>query len=195
MFHIFIDASSLMPGAAALASRFEGESYEPTALRLCWSNLVQLAERGRRPIRTRFAGSYPESLDPECLVVARSRSYDARFLEQGVGQESGYGMWDGFLDLTMRAAIESFRPTQHLVLLGLDGDSALDDETYRGAFLFVLSRGWHVEVVSWSAHVSARLRTLASDLSLLSITELDGFYRQVTAVGGQRECSPLDAPM
>ena len=181
--HVFVDNSNILGGAQRCAQ--EKEPHVPwPALRVYFRNLFALLENGRERSSGIVGGSMPPGSE-DLWTYARELGYntdlltkvqldDGRLGEQGV---------DEVICLKMANCVLDFRTPQVMVVATGDGRVSDFGVGFVDQVERALSHDWRVEIYSWKAQTSGRLRDLCRrhpDSAV--VIDLDPFYESLTFV-------------
>lgn len=184
--HVFWDNSNVWGGAQD-TSKIKEPNVPWFALRVYFKNIHMLATQNRDAPTKVMAGSVP----PECEELwgyARSIGYDTDLLyriKDSGGRKTEQAV-DEMLHLKMANTVLDFSPPQTMIVLSGDGDKSKFNTSFPTQINRALSRGWDVEIYSWSSCYNAhKYRRLSSAYpGKLKIVKFDPYYYQLTFVKG-----------
>jgi hypothetical protein len=185
--HIFIDNSNIYGGAQAVA--LEREKV-PTwkCVRLNYQNLFRLIRYQRTNIRTvMLAGSVPPG-NEALWDAAREAGCDTTLLRKirwpdgGGFQEQGV---DEVIHLRIGNVILDADVPGTIVIGTGDGAQTNQGCSFTDQVVRAAKHGWQVEIWSWKAQLSARLRdTRIRFPGKVTILKLDDWYPSLTFIKG-----------
>ena len=175
---IYWDNSNIFHEAQRLAEDREGSPGARYLVRIDFEAMLNLAHAGREVGHAVAAGSVPPEMR-QLWNRLESRGVEVKLFDRGSPERGEQEMPDRLLQLRMlEDALDNNGDPGVAVLLTGDGAGYQEGAGFHSTLERMHTRGWRVEILSWSHSCNQRMRRWAEENGVF--VALDDFYEAVT---------------